>query len=125
VDPPRRIRARQTRSLLTSWAEMSGVDPNMICRAATWASTCTFARRYRLNMAHRRHADFGRRVLRVTGSSEASSDALRDYKVPEKPEVIPIVNPVTLLPPSNALLKKKKKRGNLTEHWDMRSSVLD
>jgi len=53
--PPEGIKGHQTRSQATSWAEMAGVDPDNICKAATWSTQCTFAKHYRLNIveAHR------------------------------------------------------------------------
>ena len=38
------------RKQLVSIAQMAGVDPNRICDAATWASSSTFAKYYRLNL---------------------------------------------------------------------------
>ena len=69
---PQGVRAHQTRAQATSLAELAGVDPLAICRAATWASTCTFAKHYRMDVAARARSDFGRRVLTVAGSSTAN-----------------------------------------------------
>ena len=82
--PPSGIKGHQTRSQATSWAGLSGADPQAICNAATWASANTFARHYRLNLVEKQRSDFGRRVLSLAGSSEASSGTLKDYKIPRK-----------------------------------------
>ena len=47
--PP--VRCHSTRSVSTSWAALKGVPLTDICAAATWASSCTFARFYRVNVA--------------------------------------------------------------------------
>lgn len=44
---PPHVRAHSTRSMATSWASLKGAD---ICRAASWASGCTFTRFYRMNV---------------------------------------------------------------------------
>ena len=83
-DPPEGVKGHQTRSQATSWAEMAGVNPQTICNAATWSSTCTFAQHYRLNVVSRQRSDFGRRVLALAGSTPASSSALTGYVIPRK-----------------------------------------
>ncbi|KAK0156323.1 hypothetical protein N1851_000360 [Merluccius polli] len=45
------VRGHSTRSVAASWAVQRGVPLFDICRAASWASTCTFARLYRVNVA--------------------------------------------------------------------------
>ncbi|KAK0136621.1 hypothetical protein N1851_027194 [Merluccius polli] len=45
------IRGHSTRSVSTSWAALRGVPLSEICAAASWASACTFARFYRVNVA--------------------------------------------------------------------------
>ena len=82
--PPAGVKGHQTRGQATSWAGLSGADPRTICNAATWASANTFAKHYSLNVVEKQRSDFGRRVLLVAGSSEASSNALSGYKVPRK-----------------------------------------
>lgn len=82
--PPEGVKGHQTRGQATSWAGLAGSDPQSICNAATWASVNTFAKHYRLNILERQRSDFGRRVLSVAGSSEASADALAGYPVPPK-----------------------------------------
>ena len=47
--PP--VRCHSTRGVSASWAALKGVPLTDICAAATWASPCTFARFYRLNVA--------------------------------------------------------------------------
>ena len=48
---PLKIRGHSTRSVSTSWAALRGVPLGDICAAASWASACTFARFYRVNVA--------------------------------------------------------------------------
>ena len=84
---PQGIKGHQTRKQATSIAELAGVAPETICEAATWASTCTFAKFYRLNIAASASADFGRRVLQVAGASSSSSSrtgSLAQYHIPKK-----------------------------------------
>lgn len=45
------VRGHSTRSVATSWAALRGVPLPDICAAASWASSCTFARFYRINVA--------------------------------------------------------------------------
>ena len=70
VEAPQGIKGHQTRKQAVSFAEMAGVDPQLICQAATWASSSTFAKNYRLNLMAEARSDFGRRVLRLAGSSD-------------------------------------------------------
>lgn len=48
---PLGVRCHSTRSISTSWAALKGVLLSDICAAATWSSTNTFARYYRVNVA--------------------------------------------------------------------------
>ncbi|KAK7878584.1 hypothetical protein WMY93_030420 [Mugilogobius chulae] len=50
LQPPK-VTCHSTRGVSTSWAALKGVPLNDICAAATWASSCTFARFYRVNVA--------------------------------------------------------------------------
>ena len=68
---PEGVKGHQTRSQATSWAEMAGVDPQTLCNAATWSSSCVFAKHYRLDLVAKARSDFGRRVLMAAGSSAA------------------------------------------------------
>jgi len=89
---PQGIKGHQTRKQAASIAELAGASPTTICDAATWASTCTFAKFYRLNIAATASADFGRRVLQVAGASSSSSATgsraqtgnLAQYRIPKK-----------------------------------------
>lgn len=47
--PP--VKCHSTRGVSASWAALKGVPLADICAAATWASPCTFARFYRMNVA--------------------------------------------------------------------------
>ena len=69
---PQGVKGHQVRKQAVSLAELAGVSPQAICEAATWSSTCTFAKYYRLNLMEQQRSDFGRRVLRVAGSSGPS-----------------------------------------------------
>ena len=68
---PQGVKGHQTRKQSTSIADLAGVDPQQICAAATWASHCTFAKHYRLNLAAKARSNFGRTVLQIAGSSSA------------------------------------------------------
>ena len=48
---PSNVRCHSTRSVSTSWAALKGVSLQDICAAATWESSCAFARYYRVNVA--------------------------------------------------------------------------
>ena len=50
VDSPHRVKGHQTRKQMVSIVEMAGVDPQLICQDATWASSSNFAKYYRLNL---------------------------------------------------------------------------
>jgi len=84
LTPPSGVKGHQLRSQATSWAELAGASPQVVCNAATWASTCTFAKYYRLNVVAKQRSDFGRRVLQLAGSSAASRSALQGYTIPKK-----------------------------------------
>lgn len=47
---PRDVRAHSTRGMAASWASLRGVPLSDICSAASWASSCTFTRFYRINV---------------------------------------------------------------------------
>jgi len=88
---PHGIKGHQTRKQTASIAKLAGPTPETICKAATWASTCTFPKFYQLNIAAAASADFGRRVLRVAGASSSSTQGLRSqtgglaqYHIPKK-----------------------------------------
>lgn len=50
LQPPK-VTCHSTRGMSTSWAALRGVPLSDICAAASWASSCTFARHYRVNVA--------------------------------------------------------------------------
>ena len=75
---PQGIRGHQTRKQATSIADLAGVPPQTICEAATWASNCTFARHYRLDMVAQVRSRFGRTVLQVAGSAPRPCGGGRD-----------------------------------------------
>ena len=62
LDVPQGVKGHQTRKQAVSISEMAGVDPQLICQAATWASLSTFAKYYRLNLMAKARSDFGRSV---------------------------------------------------------------
>ena len=51
VPVPGHVVAHSTRGVATSWAALKGVPLTDICAAATWSTTCTFSRFYRINVA--------------------------------------------------------------------------
>lgn len=48
---PAGVRCHSTRGVSTSWAAMTGVPLETICAAASWTSSNTFTRFYRVNVA--------------------------------------------------------------------------
>ncbi len=46
-----RANPHSIRGVAASWAEFARVSPVEICRAATWSSSCSFARHYRLDFS--------------------------------------------------------------------------
>lgn len=70
---PSGVKGHQVRKQAVSMAELSGVSPQAICEAATWSSTCTFAKYYRLNVMEQARSTFGRRVLQVACPTASES----------------------------------------------------
>ena len=64
-----RIKGHDVRKMATSWAEVAGVDPVNICKAATWKSESMFARFYRLDIFHDSRSEFGRSILGIAASA--------------------------------------------------------
>ena len=62
LTPPGGIRAQTTRAWASSVAE-KGATPEQICRAATWSSSSTFARHYRIDQLSDQDQAFGCKVL--------------------------------------------------------------
>ena len=52
--PVSSVRAHSTRAIASSLADIHGVSPSDLCAAATWSSSCVFAKHYRLDMASSR-----------------------------------------------------------------------
>ncbi|XP_071977728.1 uncharacterized protein [Engystomops pustulosus] len=50
VSLSKNITAHSTRAMATSWAEKRGASISQICKAATWSSTSTFPKHYRLDL---------------------------------------------------------------------------
>jgi hypothetical protein len=48
--PVSSVKAHSTRAVASSLADLKGVSPSDLCRAATWSSSSVFAKHYRLNM---------------------------------------------------------------------------
>ena len=65
------VKGHHVRKQATSWADLAGVTPVDICRAATWKSSSMFARHYRLQLLHDADSDLGRRVIQLSASSSA------------------------------------------------------
>lgn len=90
-DPPQGIRAHQTRHQSTSWADLAGVQPAAIMRAATWSSGCSFARHYKLDLFAKADSTFGRTVLSTAGASALAPTPAqplfpRGYRIPRRTE---------------------------------------
>ena len=71
------VKGHQVRKQSTSWADLAGVKPLDICKAATWKSDNMFARHYRLHLINDQDLDLGRRVLQLSASSSAESAVQR------------------------------------------------
>ncbi|XP_038163380.1 uncharacterized protein LOC119798106 [Cyprinodon tularosa] len=65
--PPEGLRAHSTRGLSSSWALLRGVSLQEICAAASWASSHTFTRFYKLDVTA---PSLAHSVLSVTPSRE-------------------------------------------------------
>ncbi|KAF7252362.1 Protein P [Varanus komodoensis] len=63
IELPTAPRSHSTRAVAASSAFASGVPIDDVCRAATWANPCTFARHYRLDVWARQDCSFGRAIL--------------------------------------------------------------
>ena len=65
-NPPKGLKAHQCRGIAATWAQFNNTSLNDILRSATWASSCTFATFYQLNLASNPStASFGTNVLRT------------------------------------------------------------
>ncbi|KAG8566962.1 hypothetical protein GDO81_013445 [Engystomops pustulosus] len=62
---PSSLKAHSTRAMSASWAERRGASLEQICKAATWASTSTFIKHYRLDLPSSQDLSFGRKVLQA------------------------------------------------------------
>nr|XP_060615224.1 uncharacterized protein LOC132765067 [Anolis sagrei ordinatus] len=62
-EPPLHIKAHSTRSVSASQAFLRGIPLDQICKAATWSTPSTFASHYKLDLAAKKDAAFGRAVL--------------------------------------------------------------
>ncbi len=60
-----RANPHSVQGVATTWAEFARVPPEEICRAATWASSCTFARHYRLDLTSKKSPNFAAQLLSV------------------------------------------------------------
>ncbi|XP_072010038.1 uncharacterized protein [Engystomops pustulosus] len=64
-ETPTDLKAHSTRAMSTSWAEKRGASLEQICKAATWASSSTFIKHYRLDLPCSQDLSFGRKVLQA------------------------------------------------------------
>ncbi|XP_072008159.1 uncharacterized protein [Engystomops pustulosus] len=62
---PPNLKAHSTRAISASWAEKRGASLEQICRAATWVSSSTFAKHYRLDLPNSQDLAFGQKVLQA------------------------------------------------------------
>ncbi|XP_041429586.1 uncharacterized protein LOC121397229 isoform X1 [Xenopus laevis] len=60
---PGEVRAHSARSMAASWAAEAGVSSEAICKAATWASSNTFIKHYKLDVFSASDKKFGQAVL--------------------------------------------------------------
>ena len=82
--PLPRVKGHQVRKQATSWADLAGVSPEGICRAATWRSSNVFARHYKLRL---KDVDtrLSHRVLQLSASSAAERAVKRRLATPVVP----------------------------------------
>ena len=78
------VKSHQTHKMAVTYADIAGADPQIICEAACWANTCTFAKFYRLEAIANSNAKFGRRVLTLAGSSAVAPQHWGGYHIPWK-----------------------------------------
>ncbi|KAG8539574.1 hypothetical protein GDO81_020726 [Engystomops pustulosus] len=60
---PLNLKAHSTRSTAASWAEISHISLDQICKAAVWSGPSTFVRHYRLNVGPGVGSAFGKSVI--------------------------------------------------------------
>jgi hypothetical protein len=86
LEPPTAVKAHSTRAQATSWAALMRVEPNKICEAATWSSSCTFATHYKLDLFHKASASFGATIIRSALGADGSTSRsnFHGYKIPRK-----------------------------------------
>ncbi|XP_071987723.1 uncharacterized protein [Engystomops pustulosus] len=60
---PLNLKAHSTRSTAASWAEISHISLEQICKAAVWSGPSTFVRHYRLNVGPGVGSAFGKSVI--------------------------------------------------------------
>ena len=82
--PLPQVKGHQVRKQATSWADLAGVSPEDICRAATWRSSNVFARHYKLRL---KDVDtrLSHRVLQLSASSAAERAVKRRLATPVVP----------------------------------------
>ena len=86
LEPPLGIKSHQTREQVVSITEMAGIDPQLICQTATWASSNNFAKYYRHVLIARARLVFGRRVLKLAGPSSrvTGTGSLLGYQITQQ-----------------------------------------
>ena len=85
-DAPQGIKGHETKKPAISIVEIATIDPHLMCQAANWAPSSTFAKYYMLNLIAKAQLDFGRRVLKLAGSCRrlAETCSLAGYHIPKK-----------------------------------------
>ena len=71
LELPSNPKGHDVRKVATSWADMARVEPQLICEAATWSSSCTFARHYNLKLIRSNKLQLSKSVLRSSASTSA------------------------------------------------------
>jgi hypothetical protein len=79
--PPPACSGHQVRKMATSWADLAGVDPELIKQAATWSSNNMFARHYKLDVIRSESTEFSRRVMSMSAPSSAPAPTCRLVRV--------------------------------------------
>ena len=78
------VKGHHTRKMAVTYADMAGAEPPTICNAATWSSSNTFAKFNRLSAVDNSDAEFGRRVLTLTGPTTPAQHHCSGYCIPLK-----------------------------------------
>ncbi|XP_072010847.1 uncharacterized protein [Engystomops pustulosus] len=81
---PPNLKAHSTRAISASWAEKRGASLEQICRVATWASSSTFAKHYRLDLPNSQDLAFGQKGPYILTPLLPTKEDFKLIKMPSK-----------------------------------------